>query len=1018
VTSQKDEIQALIAEINGVLSKTSPRVPWVMSGGIAEQRHLLERVRTLLVSLQPGLAANETLALARAAQPFPSYNAPYSQAPVPGGATAVGQLPSTEPETAQQLLQAVVQEMSYLRSSLVQPLLTDVDALRHQRDILAQEVKQLEAQKHSLATQPVSSTQQQMLVEFVQALMERWQSSSLGNDPSLAEGDPVQRLQQLQLLQSRTEQMLLTLDSTLNLVFEALDRNVQSYQDSLSKGVERMHGLGQQGELLFTALVNRLAQQLGREASSYLQASLPTTDGTIPAISVPPPLVVPAIDAPVVPDEAVINPVGVAEILEDWGFPYPGTELPQQRLTLEQQQTGEFSNLEDLDLEDLDLSDLNLGEADLNPVDLSDLEALTDSEANLGQSVLFADQSLLNSEAVTRSDDDLDLTLLDTLSTPLQNQGDDMRVEEMDSAMEFLEQLSSSRPDPIAPTILDNVDNEDETILPGFAESELETDPISLESKNPPVDEFYVSLFGSIGLSEALTRFEDDDRDESPLPQDLTQAEVAPSFSESLFSESLFPEAAPIAPVSAPSDDLTLDELNFLDTGRFDTDSEPSENPTIVDLDDDLPLFEEAILGGWPTPNSTDVAGFGLSEDTAIDPANADATLPESPAVLSDDLFAGTEFETTIDPVIEDLAPPESFLAEDLFGDTELTTIDPVIEDLAPPESFLAEDLFGDTELTTIDPVIEEPAPQESFLAEDLFGDTELTTIDPVIEEPAPQESLLAEDLFADLTDTPTAEQTAQLANEQNETTLEMLADFLATASPASLPPKSPQDTQSPQDTLIPPSKKSLEGTVKMRESYRPSPEPPAIDRVPERRAFPRTESAPTTEIQGEDSYIPAAEEENLLVSDEPSGEPDFDLWLNATTLQQLSEDLSNLEGLGSLTAQESDMFRAAEGAESSVASSDLTLERLDSLFSESASPEPPTPNAPQSDRGQGNLSNERANQPRKPEPELPSFGSFRPSTPATKSQDMTLEDLLGGFGDSDAPDSNPGPESEKKNLN
>jgi len=54
-------------------------------------------------------------------------------------------------------------------------------------------------------------------------------------------------------------------------VFEALQANLESYQASLGQGLENMHGLSQQSEAMFVALVNHLAELLGREASSYVQ---------------------------------------------------------------------------------------------------------------------------------------------------------------------------------------------------------------------------------------------------------------------------------------------------------------------------------------------------------------------------------------------------------------------------------------------------------------------------------------------------------------------------------------------------------------------------------------------------------------------------------------------------------------------------------------------------------------------------------------------------------------------------
>jgi hypothetical protein len=297
--TQTAQIQALINQINATLSKPSPRLPWVMSGETARQRQLLEQTRNYLLSLQKQLAGSERsgqprLAPGRAATP-PTAIEQYAQ-----------ELPAAE--SAQQVLQAVLQEMSYLRSNVMQPLRTDLEMLHQQREVLQQEIRQLEAQRQQHVLPQAQTNQQQLTNDFLQALMARLQDNlsgqvtqMLGNLEMQAQQErslgrptsgsaiappnsssaltPAQRLEQIQALQAQSDQLLLKLDSTLRVVFESLQSNVQSYQDALSIGLEKMHALGQQGEAMFAGLVNRLAQQLGREASSYLQSSLSDWEG-------------------------------------------------------------------------------------------------------------------------------------------------------------------------------------------------------------------------------------------------------------------------------------------------------------------------------------------------------------------------------------------------------------------------------------------------------------------------------------------------------------------------------------------------------------------------------------------------------------------------------------------------------------------------------------------------------------------------------------------------------------------
>jgi len=298
LNSQKYKIQALIAEIDEVLSKPAPRLPWTGSMDTVHQRQLLERVRAYLVSSDSNLTAGSGPASPNVRpQPVPVPKVPPS---------------APRPSAAEQIMLAVTGEISHLRSSLTEPLQEDIEALRMEQQALIQEIKQLEAQRQqqqSLAQQ--QANQQQIISEFLQVLTARLEETltsnfsqilsslenqlllrsaapySLGSTQSeqpaidvtlnpQTSGEhprmtPAQRLEQMQLFQSRVDNLLMSLDSRMGTVFEALQANLESYQASLGQGLENMHGLSQQSEAMFVALVNHLAAQLGREASSYVQ---------------------------------------------------------------------------------------------------------------------------------------------------------------------------------------------------------------------------------------------------------------------------------------------------------------------------------------------------------------------------------------------------------------------------------------------------------------------------------------------------------------------------------------------------------------------------------------------------------------------------------------------------------------------------------------------------------------------------------------------------------------------------
>lgn len=365
MNSQKYKIQALIAEIDEVLSKPVPRLPWTGSIDLVHQRQLLERVRTHLVSPDSKLmVANKQVS---------SPKIPPPPVPVPKISLGI----TNQQSATQQILQAVTGEISHLRESLTGPLQEDIQALRQEQQALVQEIKLLEVrrqQQQSLAQQ--QANQQQIISEFLQAMTSRLQETLVGDfSPSSRNLDnqslgsvsdslernqqipieqslltPAERLEAMQRFETQADRLLMRLDSTMNIVFEALQGNLETYQGSLSEGLERMHGLGQQSEMMFTALVNHLAEELGREASSYVQQ--PTIDLSNQSATS---------TSQMLPNTAQIQLTGETrmaegaiadrsneEFREQERFPYAGTELSPQFGQLKRDRISTAISLPDL----------------------------------------------------------------------------------------------------------------------------------------------------------------------------------------------------------------------------------------------------------------------------------------------------------------------------------------------------------------------------------------------------------------------------------------------------------------------------------------------------------------------------------------------------------------------------------------------------------------------------------------------------------------------------------------------
>lgn len=150
MTSQREQLQALIAEIDVLLSKASPKLPWVAAQETAQQRQVLSKARECLQVL------TETVALPG---PLSELEPARSLQPV------------ADQASASSVLQALLQEMQYLRSQMVQPLRSEIQTLQQERESLQQQVQQLERDRQQL--QSSASLDYANLDQLFQALAER-----------------------------------------------------------------------------------------------------------------------------------------------------------------------------------------------------------------------------------------------------------------------------------------------------------------------------------------------------------------------------------------------------------------------------------------------------------------------------------------------------------------------------------------------------------------------------------------------------------------------------------------------------------------------------------------------------------------------------------------------------------------------------------------------------------------------------------------------------------------------------
>ncbi|MBD2339660.1 hypothetical protein H6G64_22055 [Calothrix sp. FACHB-156] len=284
MTSRADEIQRLIADIDNLLASNGKRLSKLLSSQAQEPKEVLDRVRDFLVKL------GESEVLANDTQNQPSQQKPRS----PLLAKFVDQNSQQSLSQTQQSHEEQSQNLNSEIKALLQPLQAELATLLQERATLVQEIRQLEQRRlHNYSLTQQLANQEQIIKEFVEVLGSRLMpaltsnlAQSLANSSSNTTPDAVgttpqpllqssEPVEQLTRLGKEFDQRLLSLDGTLNIVFEALQRNIRTYHESLSQALTRMHAQGLQGEQVIVSFVNNLTQYLQEFPQQQASLSVP-----------------------------------------------------------------------------------------------------------------------------------------------------------------------------------------------------------------------------------------------------------------------------------------------------------------------------------------------------------------------------------------------------------------------------------------------------------------------------------------------------------------------------------------------------------------------------------------------------------------------------------------------------------------------------------------------------------------------------------------------------------------------
>jgi hypothetical protein len=742
LTSHQDQIQALIAEIDEVLSQPSPRLPWVAFGEtVTRARQVLERVRNYLVSLQREMGDSPRSLLPR---------------------VSPGDLSSAAPSPQQEIWQALREEMGYLRSQLTGLLQNEVEELRQERQRLVQDIRTLESRRQEHLTPIDGETdRQQLIAQFLQELMNRLQDSltqrvaetlsqleervieavltaetvdtptrgdlerydrhtsplseteNFGDESEtsklLPRLTPAGRLEQMRMLQAQSDHLLMTLDSSLSVIFEALQSNLQTYHESLSQNLEKMHGLGKQGEVIFSAWINHLTQQLSQATTTQWQSSLQLTDEEpMPpspqksdAIADKPVATPPAESArrPEAKREDVSVPEGIPQEFPDGEegedieslFPFAGVELPLPKKVSKTESKAE----KEPDSIRLDMEDLDVDEFDSFATETEakiDEEESWDLDENLPEEEIEAGDHIGDSEADAIAWDAEDL-----FPEEEGEEGDDITAEaavEVDG-----EWAEEEEADAIAWDAEDLFPDSSETDSES-EDSEIEDDEERLDTQDlfEETEEEAIAIGQLDDLTESLNGSQPEKIDESSRQQgadaELLLENEDLAMNQPNSTENLPRQASPASQPADFQDETTLEDFgNIFDS--LELDEEPLENfvhaspdenllPSASEEDDDQIdsqlLIDKQTLQHLEAELASLERPFSEDEELEISDSSDELILPQNETaeetITFDNLFGELESDRQSGDRPQS---PESESADDPFsgwGDSDVTLDD------------------------------------------------------------------------------------------------------------------------------------------------------------------------------------------------------------------------------------------------------------------------------------------------------------------------------------------------------
>ncbi len=201
------------------------------------------------------------------------------------------QAASRHSSDAEDVLQTMTQDLRSLQQDLIAQMSHDVRRLQAEKSRLLNDIEKLQNQQQMLESQYEVALSRHQLAQ--QQTWAKQLALTLANHLHAALSQRINQMVTVQQVQQdasgpslprissngaiesiEANRLMVSLDETVNRTFSTLKHDLSSYESALSQQIDRMHNLGQQGEVILEVLVKRISQQLQLEM---------TRSGAIPA---------------------------------------------------------------------------------------------------------------------------------------------------------------------------------------------------------------------------------------------------------------------------------------------------------------------------------------------------------------------------------------------------------------------------------------------------------------------------------------------------------------------------------------------------------------------------------------------------------------------------------------------------------------------------------------------------------------------------------------------------------------